>query len=70
MTMLEKLTFSDKLRTAVLVSPEARLRRKILDALGLQIDAATAKSNGEVYVRRAKRWVSPSTIIRATVLGN
>ncbi len=50
MTMLEKLTFSDKLRTAVLVSPEARLRRKMLDALGLQIDAATAKSNGEVYI--------------------
>ncbi len=57
MTMLEKLTFSDKLRTAVLVSPEARLRRKMLDALELQIDAATAKSNGEVYIRRAKRWV-------------
>ena len=57
MTMLEKLTFSDKLRSAVLVSPEARLRRKMLDALELQIVAATAKSNGEVYIRRAKRWV-------------
>ena len=57
MTMLEKLTFSDKSRAAIPISPKARLRGKMLDALELQINAATAKSNGEVYVRRAKRWV-------------
>ena len=58
MTMLEKLTFSDKLRTAVLVSPEARLRRKMLDALELQINAAEAEAKGEEFVRRAMRWIT------------
>ncbi len=58
MTMLEKLTFSDKPRAAVLASPEARLRRKMLDTLGLQISAAETEANGEEFVRRAMRWIT------------
>ncbi len=58
MTMLEKLTFSDKPRAAVLVSPEARLRRKLLDTIDLQISAAEADAKGEEFVRRAMRWIT------------
>ncbi len=51
MTMLEKLTFSDKSRTAVVTSPEARLRRKLLDTLGLQISAAEAEATRPLLQR-------------------
>ena len=47
MTILEKLTFSDKTQAAVMTSPEARIRRKMLDAIDIQIAAAEAQANGE-----------------------
>ena len=58
MTILEKLTFSDKTQAAVMTSPEARIRRKMLDAIDIQIAAAGAQANGETYIRRALRWIT------------
>ena len=57
MTILEKLSFSNKTRTAILTSPEAKLRGKMLETLDLQIKAAKAMLNGETFIRRAMRWV-------------
>jgi hypothetical protein len=36
---------------------EAKLRGKMLEALDLQIEAATAMLNSETFIRRAMRWV-------------
>lgn len=41
MTILENLNFSEKSRAAMLISPEVKLRGKMLGALDLQIEAAT-----------------------------
>ncbi len=57
MTILSKLNLSDKTKAAMLASPEAKLRGKVLEAPGLQIEAAQAMLNGETYIRRAMRWV-------------
>ncbi len=57
MTILSKLNLTDKARVSAVPSPEARVRRKMIEAIDTQIESATAKSNGEVYIRRAKRWV-------------
>ena len=57
MTILEKLSFSNKTRAAMLTSPEAKLRGKMLETLDLQIKAAKAMLNGETFIRRAMRWV-------------
>ena len=57
MTILSKLTLSDKTKVAMLTSPEAKLRGKMLKVLGLQIEAAKANLNGETFIRRAMRWV-------------
>jgi len=57
MTILSKLNLSDKTKTAMLTSPEAKLRGKMLEALDLQMEAAKAMLNGETYIRRAMRWV-------------
>ncbi len=57
MTILSKLTLSDKTTAAMLTSPEAKLRGKMLKALDLQMEAAKATLHGETYIRRAMRWV-------------
>ncbi len=57
MAILSKLTQSDKTKVAMLNSPEAKLRGKIIKVLGLQIEAAKAMLNGEAFIRRAMRWV-------------
>ncbi len=57
MTILSKLTLSDRTKVAMLTSPEAKLRGKMLEALDLQMEAAKATLNGETYIRRAMRWV-------------
>ncbi len=57
MTILSKLSLTDKARVSAVVTPKARVRSKMIEAIDTQIEAATAKSNGEVYIRRAKRWV-------------
>ncbi len=57
MTVLSKLNLSDKTEAAMLPSPEAKLRGKRLETLGLQIEAAKAMLNGETFIRRAMRWV-------------
>ncbi len=57
MTIISKLTLSDETKAAMLTSPEAKLRGKMLEALDLQMEAAKAMLNGETYIRRAMRWV-------------
>ncbi len=57
MTILSKLDLSDNTRAAMLTSPEAKLRGKMLGALDLQIEAAKATLTGETFIRRAMRWV-------------
>ena len=57
MTILSKLNLSDKTKAAMLTSPEAKLRGKMLEAPDLQNDAAKAMLNGETFVRRAMRWL-------------
>ncbi len=57
MTILSKLNRSDKTKVAMLTSPEAKLRGKMLESLDLQMEAAKATLNGETYIRRAMRWV-------------
>ncbi|MCM8737281.1 hypothetical protein M5E06_24480 [Azospirillum sp. A1-3] len=37
--------------------PEGTARQKLLDALALQIEAATATMKGEMFIRRVGRWV-------------
>ena len=58
MTILEKLTLTDKTRADMTISPEAKVRGKMLEALDIQIAAAEAQAAGETYIRRAKRWVT------------
>ena len=48
MTILSKLNRSDKTKAAMLTSPEAKLRGKMLEALDLQIKAAKAMLNGDI----------------------
>ena len=60
MTILSKLSLSDKTKAAMLTSPEAKLRGKMLEALDLQMEAAKAMLNGDTYIRRAMRWVDDS----------
>ncbi len=57
MTILSKLNLFDKTKAAMLTSPEAKLRGKMLEAIELQIEAAKAMLNGETFIRRAMRWV-------------
>ena len=57
MAILTKLTLSDKTRTSAQVSPEDKLRRKLITAIDVQIAAAEAAAKGEVFIHRQKRWV-------------
>ena len=57
MTILSKLTLTEKTRAAMLASPEARGRQKILEAIDTQIAAAKADANGEPFELRGMRWV-------------
>ena len=55
MTILSKLNLTDKTRAAMLASPEARGRQKILEAIDNQIAAAKADANGEPFELRGRR---------------
>ena len=57
MSIMDTLTFSDQTKSAA-NTPEARVRGKMLEALGVQIVAAEADAKGETYIRRALRWVT------------
>ncbi len=57
MTILSKLNLTDKTKAAMLASPEARGRQKILEAIDNQIAAAKADANGEPFEPRRMRWV-------------
>ena len=57
MAILTKLTLSDKTRSSVQVSPEGKLRQKMITAIDLQIAAAEAAAKGETFIHRQKRWV-------------
>lgn len=56
MPILDTLTLSNTAKQRD-NSPEGNARRKLLDALAVQIDAATAQAKGEVFIRRIGRWV-------------
>ena len=58
MTILNKLTLSNKTKASALMSPEVRVRGKMLEALDVQIAAAEAQANGETYIKRASRWIT------------
>ncbi len=55
MTILSKLNLSDKTKAAMLTSPEAKPRGKMLEALDLQMEAAKATLSGEAFIRRVVR---------------
>ena len=57
MSIMDTLTFSDQTKSAA-NTPEARVRGKMLEALGVQIAAAEADAKGETYIPRALRWVT------------
>jgi len=48
MSIMDTLTFSDQTKSAA-NTPEARVRGKMLEALGVQIAAAEADAKGETY---------------------
>ncbi len=58
MTILDKLTLSNKTKAAAVASPEIRVRGKMLEGLDVQIAAAAAQANGETYIKRANRWIT------------
>ncbi len=57
MAILTKLTLTDKTRTSAQVSPEDKLRQKLITAIDVQIAASEAAAKGEVFIHRQKRWV-------------
>lgn len=57
MSILESLTLTSTAKR-IDTSPVGTARRKLLDALVLQIEAATATIKGEVFIRRVGRWVN------------
>ena len=58
MTILDKLTLSNKTKAGAVASPEIRVRGKMLEGLDVQIAAAEAQANGETYIKRARRWIT------------
>ncbi|QCG92719.1 hypothetical protein E6C67_02045 [Azospirillum sp. TSA2s] len=56
MSILENLTLTNIAKRGE-ASADGIARRKLLDALALQIEAATAAIKGEVFIRRVGRWV-------------
>ncbi len=58
MTILDKLTLSNKTKAGAVASPEIRVRSKMLEGLDVQIAAAEAQANGETYIKRAHRWIT------------
>ncbi len=58
MTILDKLTLSNKTKAGAVASPEIRVRGKMLEGLDVQIAAAEAQANGETYIKRANRWIT------------
>ncbi len=57
-TRQAKLT--EKRSFAAFTNPEAHLRRKFLSAIDKQIAAAEARSQGQPFIRRGKRWLPNS----------
>ncbi len=58
MTILSKLTLSDKTKAAMLTAPEYRVRAKMLDAIETQIAAAEADAAGEPYTKLTSRYTT------------
>ena len=57
MTILSKLTLSEKTKADVNTSPELRARQKLIQAIDQQIAAAQAEIAGDPHKLRAMRWV-------------
>lgn len=58
MTILDKLTFSNKTKANAVISPDFRVRGQMLETPEVQIAAAEAQANGETYIKRAHRWIT------------
>ncbi len=58
MPILDKLTLSNKTKAGATISPEARVRSKMLAGLDVQIAAVEAQANGEIYIKRDMRWIT------------
>ncbi|KAA0593962.1 hypothetical protein J2848_004128 [Azospirillum lipoferum] len=56
MSIMDSLTLTSTAKR-IDTSPVGTARHKLLDALALQIEAATATIKGEVFIRRVGRWV-------------
>ncbi|HEY9818271.1 MAG TPA: DUF6641 family protein [Candidatus Obscuribacterales bacterium] len=57
MTILSKLTLSEKTKADVNTSPELRARQKLIQAIDSQIAAAHSEITGEPMTLKAMRWV-------------
>ncbi len=58
MTILSKLTLTDKTKAAMLTAPENRVRAKMLDAIETQIAAAEADAAGEPFTELTSRYTT------------
>jgi hypothetical protein len=58
MTILAKLNLTDRTHASMLTSPETKARKKMLDAIDIQIAVAESDQTGEPYVRRATRYIT------------
>ncbi len=79
MAILTKLTLSNKTRTSAQISPESKLRQKMITGIDVQIAAAEAAAKGEVFIHRQKRWVDDAhtgkrvltvPVVRGVVFGS
>lgn len=57
MTILSKLTLSEKTKADLHASPELRARQKLIQAIDSQIAAARSEITGEPMMLKAMRWV-------------
>ena len=58
MTIMSKLTLTDKTRSSMLVAPEERRRAKMLEAIEQQIKAVEAKQNGKIHTVTKLKFVT------------
>ena len=57
MSVLTKFKLSQKTRSQSLISPEARVRLKMINAIHDQIGAAEAEANGQFHTKPGMRYV-------------
>jgi hypothetical protein len=58
MPILAKMKLSDRTRSQMMTSPQEKRRAKLLDAIDLQIKAAEADAEGEMFTYTTSRYVT------------